>query len=377
MPRRLPLPENFTFQMKKERISLYGFIEPSGENSAAAFMQRLNAAAAKADEIELHVHSGGGDVFEGNIIYNAIAHSRKPVDVYVDGLAASMASVIMLAGRKVYMAKNAFVMIHSPRTFTSGVADDLEREAALLRSLEAQFIEVYSAKTGKKAEDAAEWLKGDNWFNAAEALAEKLIDGITESTGINPKVPEKELKKTAAAALPGKLAAMYAPIINYKNFNSEMDKQTIIARYGLAGVTAESSDADIYAALDRKTQDEKAAKEAAVAALAAEKEKRITAKVDAAIAAKKITALQKEQFIAIGKGAGAEALQTALDAIRTAPSITSQIAGGGGEKTPPNRADWDWDRWQKEDAAGLEVLAKAEPDTFKALYKKKYGVEIN
>ena len=163
--------------------------------------KQLTEAQKDADVIELHVHCPGGDVFEGSVIYNAIKESPTPVDVYIDGMAASMASVIMLAARKIYMAENAFIMIHAPHTFSCGNAEDLEKAAHLLRSIEANFIEAFCARTGKEKDAVAEWLKGDNWFSAQEAADEKLIDGIVGASDIQIESTEDDLKKTNATAL--------------------------------------------------------------------------------------------------------------------------------------------------------------------------------
>lgn len=346
--------------MKKTRIEIYGVIEPHGDNSAASFKSRLNAAAeSKAKSIELHVHSPGGDVFEGYAIYNAIKASAVPVDVYIDGIAASMASIIMLAGRKVYMAENAFVMIHAPHTFSCGNAEDLEKSAKLLRDIETLFIEAFAKRTGKTEDDVKAWLVGDNWFNAKDALAEKLVDGIVGKSDIGT-AEEEILKKTTANSLLQRFEAITNTIYQSSKTNQEMDKQQLIDRFGLTGVTAQSSDEEVQAAIDSKI---KAGEQQAENL----RKQQIKSCIDKAVAEKKIKEENRATYEAIGEKSGIETLEKVFADIRVMPeSITSRINGKGGN--PSDRADWDWEKWQQNDPRGLEALQSNDPEAFNKLY---------
>ena len=348
--------------MKIAQIKLYGAIEAYGDNCAASFTNQLTAAQKDADVIELHIHCPGGDVFEGSVIYNAIKESQTPIDVYIDGMAASMASVIMLAARKIYMAENAFIMIHAPHTFSCGNAEELEKAAHLLRSIETNFIEAFCARTGKEKDAVAEWLKGDNWFSAQEAADEKLIDGIVGASNIKIESTEDDLKKTNATALLQRFEAIAK--INYQpQKHQEMNKKALINRYGLTTVTEASSDEDIMAAIDAKINEGK--QEAA-----AMRESQIKAAIDRAVDEKKISEQQRKTYEAIGAANGIETLNQVLADIRVQqPSITSQLTPTQGAEA---HADWTWDDWQKEDPRGLEALAKTDPEKFNALYNAKY-----
>lgn len=349
--------------MKKTTVQLYGTIEGSGENSAANFVKRFGEAQNSADVVELHIHCPGGDVFEGNVIYNAILQSKKPVDVYIDGMAASMASIVMLAGRKIYMAENAFVMIHSPYTFASGTSDDLEKSVHLLRSMEEAFVAAYCKRTGKEAEAVREWMKGDNWFTAKEALAEKLIDGIVGTSNVEIAVPEDEIRKTKAESVIKQFSAFTKNNYKPKNKN-KMDKQSLIDKFGLQGVTAQSSDAEIEAAIDMKIN----AGERQVAEM---KKQQVKDAVTAAIAAKKITEHQRETYEAVGEKNGLEVLAKVFEGIRITQPITAQL-NENGKTAEASREGWDWEKWQQEDPRGLELLAEKEPETFKSLYDAYY-----
>lgn len=356
--------------MKKERINIYGEINSWGSNSSVAFSERFHEAEASAEEIELHIHSVGGDVFEGSVIYNIIKDSKKRVIAYIDGIAASMASVIMLACDKIYMAENAFVMVHAPSSYLSGNAEDLEKAAKLLRAMEDNFISAYSKRTGKKEEDLREWMQGENWFSAKEALAEKLIDGITDYVEVEEieEQEEQEIIRRDAQAIIDKYRAKTNRIINTKK-DKEMTKEKkaeMIAKFDLQGVTCESSDELIEKAISDKMQEKDDL-------LAQERHSQVVVKVEQAVIDKKITDKQKESFIEIGDNLGMEKLSAILEdmkPIEVKQTITSQLV-----KTPngsQDLRDWDWDRYQKEDPRALERLQREDKEEFDRLYNAKY-----
>ncbi len=347
--------------MKIEIIKLYGEINSYGRNSAEEFNDRLSAAAKIADEIHLHIHSPGGNCFEGNLIYNYIKQCEKPVDVYIDGMAASMASIIMLAGRKIYMSANAFVMIHAPSTWGDGNAEDFEKWAKLLRSMEDILLDAYSAKTGKDKEALKEWMSGENWFSAKEAEAEGLIDGIVEASELQMLAISNELKKMPVAAIYKQITAS----INQNKNKLKMDKQKLIDQLGLTGVTAESSDEEIQAAIQAKI-------DAPTAELKKQNDARISACIEAAITAGKISKEQRSTFEAIADKNGVTVLEDVLGQMKTATSITDALKGAAPTGSGENRADWNWERYQKEDPRALEAMEKNDPEKFRKLYNTHY-----
>lgn len=359
---------------KKESIKLYGEIDCYGENSSREFINRFTQIENNADEIEIHIHSVGGDVFEGNVIYNTIKNSKKRVVAYIDGIAASMASVIMLACEKIYMADNAFVMIHAPSCFLQGTSEDFKKAAKLLKNMEDNFVKAYSQRTKKKEAQVREWLKGDNWFSAQEALEEGLIDGITEQMEIEDMEKEEVIRKSTAEGLLRnyRMKIQENRIINNIKKEKEMTKEKkveLIKKWGLQGVSPESTEEEIENAITAKMQHNEKA-------LAEEKHKQIVAKVESAINEKKISDKQKESYIEIGEKMGLDKLCHILDEMKAIqeikPSITSQIISDNGTGIQ-NRSDWDWDKYQKEDPRGLERLRIEDKEEFDRLYKAKYN----
>jgi len=134
--------------------------------------------AIKTNNITLRINSPGGSVFDGNAIYNVIAQSNKNVEVFIDGLAASMASVIALAGKKVYMPENGFFMIHNPWTVLAGDSKSLRKEADLLDKIRETISGIYQRVTGQTSEVVNEWMDDETWFTGKEAMKAGFITGL-------------------------------------------------------------------------------------------------------------------------------------------------------------------------------------------------------
>ena len=107
-------------------------------------------ALGDLDHINLHIHSPGGDVFDGIAIYNLLNSHTASKTVYIDGLAASMASVIAMVGNPIIMPENAMMMIHKPWGITGGDANDMRDYADLLDKVEAVLIPSYAKKPAKR-----------------------------------------------------------------------------------------------------------------------------------------------------------------------------------------------------------------------------------
>jgi ATP-dependent protease ClpP protease subunit len=149
-----------------------------GGTTANEFRKEL--AEIKASQIDLHINSPGGDVFDGLAIYNLIKQHPAKVTTYIDGLAASIASVIAMAGDEIYMAENALFMIHKPYMLTVGNDDDHEKSKELLKTVGGSIAKSYASKTGKLEDELLEMMKVTTWFEADAAVSFGFVDEITE-----------------------------------------------------------------------------------------------------------------------------------------------------------------------------------------------------
>lgn len=129
-------------------------------------------------QMTLRINSPGGDVFHGNAIFNALKRHPAKVSVAVDGLAASMASVIAMAGDRVTMAPNAMMMIHNPSIAAGGNAGDMRKSADMLDKIKANMVDAYAAKTGLDPDKLANMMGDETWMGANETVQYGFADDV-------------------------------------------------------------------------------------------------------------------------------------------------------------------------------------------------------
>ena len=131
--------------------------------------------------INLRVNSPGGSVFAARAMEQALRAHKGKVVVHIDGLAASAATFVSMAGDEVVMAKGAMFMIHKAWTGMWGNAEDLRKEADLLDKIDGTLAETYADKTGKDIAAITEWMAAETWFTAQEALDAGFATSIAEA----------------------------------------------------------------------------------------------------------------------------------------------------------------------------------------------------
>lgn len=168
-----------------------GFWGISGKDFVAAL------AEAGAGPITVRINSPGGEVFDGMAIYNALRAHKGGVTIQVDGIAASAASYIAMAGGSVVMGEQSMMMIYNAWTIAWGNQFALDQARELLAKIDGQQVAMFAEKTGKPADQIAAWLKEETYFTAQEALAEGFADSIAAA-------PKKE--KASAPTSPTAVA---------------------------------------------------------------------------------------------------------------------------------------------------------------------------
>jgi ATP-dependent protease ClpP protease subunit len=142
-------------------------------------------ALGDVPELAVRINSPGGDVFEGIAVYNAIARFPANVTVHIDGIAASAATLVAMAGNRIAIAENAMVMVHRPWTAVMGDSPELRRQAEILDKAWSSMLTTYQRRTGRRAATVEQKVAGGEWWmTAAEAVAEGFADVVTK--------PEKE-----------------------------------------------------------------------------------------------------------------------------------------------------------------------------------------
>ncbi len=174
-------------------ISIYDEIGGWGI-SAKAFAKQLKDLG-NVKKINLHIHSPGGSVFDGMAIFNLLNNHTAKKIVYIDGLAASMASVIAMVGDVVIMPENAMMMIHKPWGIQGGDAEDMRKYADLLDKIEETLISAYTKKTGKSAEELAEMLAEETWLSGQECVEHGFADQLSEPVKAMAKIKSQRMKE--------------------------------------------------------------------------------------------------------------------------------------------------------------------------------------
>ncbi|MGB2560193.1 MAG: head maturation protease, ClpP-related [Akkermansiaceae bacterium] len=159
---------------REAEVSIYDAIGGYDIN-AKQFVSDLNEI--QAETIHLRINSPGGSVIDGTAIFNALKRHSAKVITHVDGLAASMASVIAMAGDEVHMADNALMMIHNPWTISMGDADELRADADLLDKMQASILSAYG-RSQYEPEEIKDLMDAETWFTAQEAFDAGLVDHI-------------------------------------------------------------------------------------------------------------------------------------------------------------------------------------------------------
>jgi len=194
--------------------------------TAADFVADLKTI--KARKINLHLNSPGGDVFDAITMYTALKQHGAQIEVYVDGLAASAASLVAMAGQRVIMAKHAFIMVHEAHGLTLGNAADMRKAADLLDLMSDNIAGIYAEKTGGSKEDWRAKMAVESWFGDQEAVAVGLADEVSD--GVAPQntfdlskfkrppemphaAPEPETEPEEEEAPPIDYAALFAAAV--------------------------------------------------------------------------------------------------------------------------------------------------------------------
>jgi ATP-dependent Clp protease, protease subunit len=134
----------------------------------------------KGEKITVRVNSPGGDVFDGLAIFNALREHPAKVTTRIEGLAASMASAIALAGDEVQAHKNSMYMIHDPWVLAIGNQYDLRETADILQKIGGNLLDIYYDKSTIGKRELKAMMKEETWFTAGEAKERKLIDTVLD-----------------------------------------------------------------------------------------------------------------------------------------------------------------------------------------------------
>lgn len=368
-------------------VWLYGYI--GDDITASDFLKALREQEESGKTILIRINTRGGDMWEGIPMYNSLAESKSETIGIIDGLAASMGTIVMCGCKKLKIASNAKIMIHGPRGGDYATVEKLETVVQTMKDMRDDMAKVYAKRTGKTEKWVMDnWLSDgkDHWFTAEEALEANLVDEVIESRG-----------KMAASTDLKMVAAFYDEQLS-KNSNNQnkytMNKKQIIAALNKTKlVTLHETDASdeaidnavsiVVAKLGDKeneitrltSENDKLKLEAKEAKTESLKE-RATIMVESFVGSK-ITADVKEHYINLAS-ASEDSFKATKEILTKQPAYQSPSAAiaattQGFEGKSKSELVKIYDEMFK-DGSLAELKAESE-DQYNALYKAKYGKE--
>lgn len=217
----IELPNN------EARIDIYGEVVPDDwrasdvDTSAVSFRNAVKDLG-EVDTLNVHINSPGGSVYDGVAIFNMLRQHKASVTVHIDGLAASIASVIAMSGDKVVMPSNSMMMIHNAMSVSMGNANDMRKMADDLEKINESVINSYIAKNPELDREYLKALMDDEtWLTASEAYELGLVDVIDDPVAAVASIDKEQVNRFKN--VPKMLKEM---VETPKDTNDNTDKQS-------------------------------------------------------------------------------------------------------------------------------------------------------
>ena len=170
----------------ERELDLYGTIAEESwfddDITPAMFREELFSGSGP---VTIWINSPGGDCFAASQIYTMLMDYKGPITVKIDGIAASAASVVAMAGTEVFISPTAMIMIHNPATLAFGDHEDMQKAIEMLDEVKQSIINAYELKTGQPRKTLSKMMDEETWMNAMKALELGFVDGLLEDPKLN------------------------------------------------------------------------------------------------------------------------------------------------------------------------------------------------
>lgn len=164
--------------------------------TGAGIKEQLDAFP-EDESVTVRINSLGGDVFEGFAIFNLLQQHKGDIEVRIDGIAASAASIIAMAGTDIVMGEASMMMIHDPWTIAMGDADQLLKQADTLEKIKDSIVKTYVSQTGIDAAEISALMKAETWMTAEDAVERGFAHSISGKGDVNNSVMDRPWVKKA------------------------------------------------------------------------------------------------------------------------------------------------------------------------------------
>lgn len=377
---------------KITEIDIFGYIGDDEESvSYAMFRDELRNISKNETHCIININSGGGSMVEGFAIYDEMQRSTMQIETRVVGMAASMAGIIALGGRRLLMSRNASFMTHKPKGIEMGESSSFRSYADFMDSLEKRAVFAFCAKSGKPEDEVKKWFKSgeDTWFDAEQCISLGIADGYLTD---NVK-PPKEFKKPMNIVNEAEAWKVYNKLTDNQIKHKTMKKTLLVlSAFNIKNTLTEESTDEAFAVV---IENALKAKDDKIMELTTKLDSIENAKIDKVISdgvnAQKFSKEEGETYRPMLKQ-NFEAVSSLIDKLPGRQDINDMlnrqnaggVSGKGGSAAteakpgalPENKADWNLGQWEEHDPKGLQVKMNSDPVWYKQAVKDFYGTDI-
>lgn len=341
------------------------------------FAQELDYLSSFFKKINVRINSPGGSVLEGYAIFSSIVTSKVPVHTYNDGIAASMAGVILMAGKKVFMADYAKLMLHNPH---NGNPSPNKKEQEVLGILKDSLVKIFESRTSQNASAIDDMMSVETWLSADESLSKGLIDEIVSYPNKRATTQPEGVQNTLQLYSYFNSLLGEEPIIDNKKPENKMDPNKVFDNVKNAlGLNLDSSEKETLGEIQTLKakalqndayRDEIQTLKVEIEDLRKQNEETKKANasnlVEEAIAKGKIRATQKDQFIKLAL-ADFDLAKSTIENMSGHPNLSTRTT------TVDEKAKWTFKEYLSKDPDGLELMKDEDPTLYNKLYFDEYG----
>lgn len=344
-------------------IVIDGYIGEDENVDAGAIINAISDLKAQGvEKAQMRINSGGGDMMQGFAIYDAMIESGIEFTGHIIGLCGSMATVLVMGCSHIKMSKNAMMMFHQAKSGLHGTADELRNMAELTDKLEAKALAIYTQRTGQTEEIVKSWLVPgkDTWMTAQEALANKVINEIVESS-----TPFKPAVMTTESEVWNKV---------YSKANIQPPNKMTKEQLSAVGLPEEATQAQY----DAKIAELVSARKTAEDKLSAELKAKANTLVENAVKDGKVKVEAKAEMLSFAES-NYEGAKKVIENMNVRQLPSNYIAPGsnpqGGNPQGADRSNWTMSDWRKKDIAGLLKMKVENRAAYDSLFAAT-GVKI-
>lgn len=375
-------------------IHLFGYIYPWDEVNYSDIQYVIRDLQKNNDRCTVRINSGGGSVFEGFAIYDLFRNSNMHIHVIVEGMAASMASIVALAGDTIEITQNGRFMFHRVKIGAHGDPEDLRQQADLGENLEIRLKDLIIERTGQTKEVVDSWMKRgvDLWIDAKQAKEYNLVDGIIVSD--KNRVAKNSIDKSINKLKPEQVYEKFYNQISLNNKKIDMSlKLKLIGLFAKANpsntLKEDDGDEQFIGAVngiisdnqkkDKKISELEAANKALTDAAEAEQKAKVNKLVDDAVTAGKITEEEKAEYKELAENNFSIAEKTlaklpgntSAQNTTTTIDINKQLKDGKKDDAPAASTK----KFSEYAENELKAMKAENKEQFNKLFKEEYGVD--